>query len=232
MKKILLIPTYNEAENIRAIVEAVLKYTPDMHILILEDNSPDGTGAIADELASEHQDVRVEHRAAKMGLGSAYVAGFKRAIAEDYDYICHMDADFSHDPKYWPDLLAGMQDNDVMIGSRYVSGGGTQNWGLHRRILSRTSNFIARTLLGLKVRDCTGGFRCYKSETLKKIDPGKIKSNGYSFLEEVLYKAAKSGAKIGETPIIFVERRLGQSKISKKEIFKAVATLFRLRFGK
>ncbi len=232
MKKILLIPTYNEAENIRAIVEAVLKYTPDMHILILEDNSPDGTGVIADELASEHQDVRVEHRAAKMGLGAAYVAGFKRAIAEDYDYICHMDADFSHDPKYWPDLLKGMDANDVMIGSRYVSGGGTQNWGLHRRILSRTSNFIARTLLGLKVRDCTGGFRCYKSETLKKIDPGKIKSNGYSFLEEVLYKAARSGAKIGETPIIFVERRLGQSKISKKEIFKAVATLFRLRFGK
>jgi dolichol-phosphate mannosyltransferase len=143
-----------------------------------------------------------------------------------------MDADFSHDPKYWPELLAGMADHDVMIGSRYVAGGGTRNWGLHRRVLSRMSNFVARTVLGIKVRDCTGGFRCYRAPVLAKAGLDSILSNGYSFLEEVLYKVARAGAKIGEVPIIFVERRHGKSKISKKEIFKAVATLFRLRFRK
>ncbi len=232
MKKILLVPTYNEAENIRALVEAVLQVVPDMHVLVFDDNSPDGTGKIADELASENENVRVVHRPGKMGLGSAYVMGFKQAIAEGYELICHMDADFSHDPKYWPELLEGMGGHDVMIGSRYVAGGGTQDWGLHRRILSRVSNFIARTVLGIKVRDCTGGFRCYKADVLARINPDAIVSNGYSFLEEVLYKVIRAGAKVGETPIIFVERRLGQSKISKKEIFKAVGTLFRLRFMK
>ncbi len=232
MKKILLIPTYNEAENIRALVEAVRGFVPDMHVLIFDDNSPDGTGRIADELAAEYDNVRVVHRPRKMGLGSAYVAGFKQAIAEGYDLVCHMDADFSHDPKHWPDLLRGMDEHDVMIGSRYVAGGGTRDWGLCRRVLSRTSNFIARTVLGIKVRDCTGGFRCYRAEVLARINPDGIVSDGYSFLEEVLYKAIKAGAKVGETPIVFVERRLGQSKISKKEIFKAVGTLLRLRFMK
>jgi len=232
MKKILIIPTYNEAENIRPLVEQVLERVPDMHVLICDDNSPDGTGGIADELAQEHENLRVVHRPGKMGLGSAYVMGFKKAVAEGYDCVCHMDADFSHDPKYWPDLLEGMDGHDVMIGSRYVAGGGTRNWGLHRRLLSRTSNFIARTLLGIRVRDCTGGFRCYRAGVLEKIGLDSIFSEGYSFLEEVLYKAVRAGASVGEVPIIFVERRLGKSKISRKEIFKAVITLLRLRFKK
>lgn len=230
MKKLLVIPTYNESENIRLLVERVRQYVLDMHILIIDDNSPDGTGRIADEVAKEMRDIRVMHRPGKMGLGSAYVAGFKKALEDGYDLICQMDADFSHDPSYWPDLLRGMEGHDLMIGSRYVSGGGTRNWGLHRRLLSRASNFIARLVLGIDVRDCTGGFRCYRRHVIEKIDPDTIFSNGYSFLEEVLYKAVRAGAKVGETPIIFVERERGKSKISKREIFKAVATLFRLRF--
>ena len=232
MKKILIVPTYNEMENIRPLVEDVLKHVPDMHILIYDDNSPDGTGDIADELARENENVRVVHRPGKMGLGSAYISGFGKALKEGYEYICHMDADFSHDPKYWPDLLKGMKVNDVMIGSRYVSGGGTRNWGLHRRVLSRTSNFVARNVLGIPARDCTGGFRCYKAQILAKIGLDKIFSEGYSFLEEILFKVVRAGAKVGETPIIFVERTRGRSKISRKEIFKGVITLFRLRFSK
>jgi glycosyltransferase involved in cell wall biosynthesis len=231
-KKLLIIPTYNESENIRALVEKVRERVPDMHVLIIDDNSPDGTGRIADQLASEYEGIRAMHREGKLGLGSAYVAGFKQALADGYDLICQMDADFSHDPSYWPDLLRGMDGHDVMIGSRYVPGGGTRNWGIHRRLLSRASGFVARLVLGIKVRDCTGGFRCYKRHVIEKIDPGTIFSNGYSFIEEVLYKAVKAGAVVGETPIIFVERERGKSKISKKEIFKAVVTLFRLRFGK
>lgn len=232
LKKLLVIPTYNESENIRPLVRKVREYVPDMHILIIDDNSPDGTGRIADELAREHEGVRVMHREGKLGLGSAYVAGFKQALQDGYDLICQMDADFSHDPSYWPELLCGMDGHDVMIGSRYVRGGGTRNWGIHRRVLSRASNFIARLMLGIKVRDCTGGFRCYKRRVIETMNPDTIFSNGYSFLEEVLFRAVKAGASVGETPIVFVERRRGKSKISKKEILKAVVTLFRLRFGK
>jgi len=232
MKKLLIIPTYNESANIGPLLKSVREHVPDMHVLIIDDNSPDGTGKMADELAREYADVSVIHRAGKMGLGSAYVTGFKKALADGYDLICQMDADFSHDPSYLPAILKGMQDHDVMIGSRYIKGGGTRNWGIHRRILSRTSNFVARLILGIGVRDCTGGFRCYKRHVIETIHPDAIFSNGYSFVEEVLYKALKSGARAGETPIVFVERRHGKSKISKREIFKAMLTLLKLRFGR
>jgi len=231
MKKLLIIPTYNESENIGPLIKGVLQNVPDMHILIIDDNSPDGTGRIAEELAGKYPNIYVMHRTGKMGLGSAYVTGFKKALADGYDVICQMDADFSHNPSYWPALLRGMADHDVMIGSRYVAGGGTRNWGLHRRILSRMSNLVARIVLGIRVRDCTGAFRCYKRGVIEAINPDTIFSNGYSFLEEVLYKAVRTGANIGETPIIFVERERGKSKISRKEIVKAVLTLFRLRIG-
>lgn len=231
MKKLLIIPTYNEKDNIARLVRGVREHVPDMHVLIIDDNSPDGTGRLADELTQKYEGVFVMHRAGKMGLGSAYVAGFKKALAEGYDLVCQMDADFSHDPSHLPAILKGMETHDVMIGSRYVDGGGTRNWGLHRRILSRGSNFVARMLLGVKVRDCTGGFRCYKRRVIEGIKPDTIFSNGYSFLEEVLYKAIKAGATVGETPIIFVEREHGKSKISKGEIFKAMFTLVRLRLG-
>jgi glycosyltransferase involved in cell wall biosynthesis len=231
MKKLLIIPTYNESANIGPLVKSVREHVPDMHILIIDDNSPDGTGRLADELAGKYPDISVMHRPGKMGLGSAYVSGFKKALADGYDLICQMDADFSHNPSYLPALLKGMEDHDIMIGSRYVAGGGTKNWGIHRQILSRTSNFVARLILGIGVRDCTGGFRCYKRHVMEAINPDTIFSTGYSFVEEVLFKAVKSGARVGEAPIIFVERRHGKSKISKREIFKAMATLLKLRFG-
>jgi glycosyltransferase involved in cell wall biosynthesis len=232
MKKLLIIPTYDESANIRPLVKGVREHVPDMHILIIDDNSPDGTGRIADELAAQYADISVMHRPGKMGLGSAYVSGFKKGLAGGYDFICQMDADFSHDPSYWPAILKGMDNHDVMVGSRYVDGGGTKNWGLHRRILSRGSNFVARMILGINVRDCTGGFRCYRRSVLEAINPDAIFSNGYSFLEEVLFKAVKAGAAVGEAPIVFVERKHGKSKISKREIFKAMFTLVRLRFRK
>ena len=224
----IVIPTYNEAENLRSLVQEILRYVPDAYVIVVDDASPDGTGEIADALAREDARVRVVHRAGKLGLGTAYVAGFRVAFTLGADPICTMDADFSHHPRYLPSLLAKAREVDVSIGSRYVPGGGTEHWGLQRRILSRGANFVARTLLGLHARDCTAGFRAYRRYVLETIRPETVKADGYSYLVEMLYRCERQGFTVGEVPIVFADRVRGRSKISQREIFKAMGTVARL----
>jgi dolichol-phosphate mannosyltransferase len=239
-----IIPTYNESDNIEALTEEImaLRLGPSkssggtsgqalgdvagaIAIIIVDDNSPDGTGEIADELTRAYRSIKVIHRPAKLGLGSAHIAGFREALALGADHILTMDADFSHHPRYIPDLLGKNRDAQLVIGSRYVDEGGTLNWGLQRQILSTGANTFARLVLGLKAHDCTGAFRCYRREVLESIELDEIFSDGYSFLIEVLYKCQQRGWKIGEVPIIFEDRRYGTSKISRREIFKALYTV-------
>lgn len=235
---LVVLPTYNEYENLKLMVQQVLScnrgHDFNVSMVVVDDNSPDGTGNLADELAKEYGNLFVVHREGKLGLGTAYVCGFKFGIEKGYDYIMTMDADFSHDPKYIPDIVRKMQDNDFVIGSRYVSGGGTVNWSLKRKVISRGANTYARVFLGLGINDCTSGFRCYKRELLSKIDLSQVYSSGYSFLVEMLYRCKRAGATIGESPIIFKDRVYGETKISREEMKKALKTVlfFALdRFG-
>ena len=228
MKTAVIIPTYNESDNIVTLVEEIVALQSVAHIIIVDDNSPDGTGQIADELTRHYQEVHVIHRPGKLGLGTAYVAGFKLALSLPTDCIVTMDADFSHHPRYIPSLIAQTSVYDLSIGSRYVDGGGTINCNLWRRFLSRMGNTVARLSLGLKASDCTAGFRCYRRQVLEAIDLDTIFSNGYSFLVEMLYKCQQSGYRAGEVPIIFEDRRQGASKISRSEIWKAAYTVLRL----
>ncbi len=223
-----VIPTYNEAENIARLIEAIHRAVPDAYVIVVDDHSPDGTGEIVDALAREDERVQVIHRPGKLGLGTAYVAGFERAFSLLADPICTMDADFSHDPEYLPLLLANSREHDVSIGSRYVPGGGTRHWGMRRRLLSRGANLVARTLLGLSAHDCTAGFRAYRRRTLEAVHPETVRADGYSYLVEILYRCQTLGFSIGEVPIIFVDRVRGTSKISQKEIVKAMTTVARL----
>jgi dolichol-phosphate mannosyltransferase len=232
MKILIVLPTYNERNNIAPLVEEIFASVPDAEILVVDDNSPDGTGEEADRLSAVHPGMHVLHRQGKLGLGTAYLAGMHYFLERDYEGCITMDADFSHSPAYLPALIGGMKTYDVMIGSRYVEGGGTANWSLFRRILSRSANRIAHLILGLPANDCTAGFRCYHRRVLQAIDLDSIKSNGYSFLEEMLYICYKKGFTLGETPIVFVGRRHDKSKITKIEIFKALVTIFRIRFLK
>lgn len=209
-------------------MEQILALPPEPHVIVVDDGSPDGTGDLAEELARRHQRVHVVHRPGKLGLGTAYRAGFKYALAAGADLVMTMDADFSHHPRYIPSLIALAETCDLTIGSRYVDGGGVRNWGLKRRLLSRMANVIARLALGLQANDCTAGFRCYRREVLERVNPDAILSSGYSFLVEMLFRCQRSGYKVGEVPIIFENRRLGQSKISEKEIYKAGYTVLRL----
>ncbi|MGE5603304.1 MAG: polyprenol monophosphomannose synthase [Nitrososphaerales archaeon] len=224
----LVLPTYNERENLPALVAAIRALPVVIQIIVVDDNSPDGTGALADELAQEHGSVEVIHRPGKQGLGTAYAAGFARALATPVPLICTMDADFSHDPRYLPALVEGGKRYDLTIGSRYVRGGGVVNWGAGRKLLSWGANAVAHVMLGLRARDCTAGFRCYRRRVLETIDPASIRANGYSYLIEMLYNVERAGFTVGETPIIFADRRLGQSKISKNEIYRAMRTVARL----
>jgi dolichol-phosphate mannosyltransferase len=228
VKTAVIIPTYNESDNIVTLVEEIVALQAVAHIIIVDDYSPDGTGQIADQLAQQYQEVHVIHRPGKLGLGTAYIAGFKFALALPTDCIMTMDADFSHHPRYIPSLIAQTRVCDLSIGSRYVDGGGTINCNLWRRFLSRMSNTIARLPLGLQARDCTAGFRCYRREVLETIDLDAIFSSGYSFLVEMLYKCQQLGYRVGEVPIIFENRRRGASKISRGEIWKAACTVLRL----
>ncbi len=228
MKTAVIIPTYNESDNIVTLVEEILGLRTVAHIIIVDDNSPDGTGQIADELTKQYDEVHVIHRPGKLGLGTAYVAGFKLALSLPTDCIVTMDADFSHHPRYIPSLIAQTHIHDLSIGSRYVDGGGAVNCNLWRRFLSRGGNTVARLTLGLKASDCTAGFRCYRRQVLEAIDLDTIFSNGYSFLVEMLYKCQQSGYRAGEVPIIFENRRQGASKISRSEIWKAAYTVLRL----
>jgi len=229
-KTLVIIPTYNERENIEALVRQLLELPEDLEILVVDDSSPDGTGELADGLAGEDQRVKVLHRPPKGGLGKAILAGIGYALEHPYDYVLTMDADFSHDPKYVPDMLKGMESHDLMIGSRYVPGGGTLNWGLSRKINSACANLLTRVVLGLPARDCSAGFKCYRREILAKMRLDEIISKGYAIQEELLFRYAQQTRDLGETPIIFKDRELGTSKMNLKEIAETLGVLFRLRW--
>jgi glycosyltransferase involved in cell wall biosynthesis len=226
----IIVPTYNEKENVEALVTRLLALPVQVHVIVVDDDSPDGTGAIADRLAAERGDrVAVIHRAGKLGLGTAYVAGFERALQQGADLICTMDADFSHDPRYVPDLVGKVgQGYDLVIGSRYVDGGGTSGCTMIRKLLSWGANAFARAALGLHAHDATAGFRCYRRQVLETVGIDEIKAEGYSFLIEMLFRAQRQGWKVGESPILFENRRQGVSKISQNEIVRAVWTVLRL----
>jgi dolichol-phosphate mannosyltransferase len=232
-----VIPTYNEKENIPVLVTKLIEIFNSTNlngnIVIVDDNSPDGTGELADELAVNYKpQIHVIHRSGKLGIGTAHIAGFKYSLDKlNADLIFSMDSDLSHNPEYLPDFIRlHEQGFNIVVGSRYVNGGGVKNWGLHRRIMSKGANMLASTILGMKVNDMTTGYRCYSRNALQKLDLDAIKSNGYSFLEEILYYCKKEGFEIGETPIIFIDRELGNSKLSKNEMVKFFMTIFRLRF--
>lgn len=232
MKTLIIVPTYNEMENLRPLVEAVFSNAPKTDLLVVDDNSPDGTGQLADEIAAEDSRVRVLHRSGKLGLGTAYITGFKYTIEHNYDAAFEMDADFSHDPSYLPDFLKEIEHADLVIGSRYVRGGGTSNWSPVRRFISGGGNVFARFMLGIPVLDCTAGFRCYRREVLENIGLDEVKSQGYGFQVEMTYRTLRKGYKIVETPIIFADRRVGKSKMSRKIMIEAFFYVLRTRFGK
>ncbi|MFC2029295.1 polyprenol monophosphomannose synthase [Chloroflexota bacterium] len=224
----IVIPTYNECENIGPLVHGILGLGLDAQVIIVDDNSPDGTGRLADGLSAQNASVFVVHRPGKLGLGTAHIAGMKAALAGDAGQIVTMDADFSHHPRYLPDLLAALDQFDMVIGSRYVSGGDTLNCTLPRKALSRGANLFARTVLSLEVEDATAGFRGYRRAVLESIPLDDIVSDGYSFLVEMLYHCQRNGWNIGEVAIVFENRQRGSSKISKTEILKAMQTVGRL----
>lgn len=233
MKKVLvIIPTYNEAENILNLIPEVLKYTDSdyqWNVLVVDDNSPDGTASMVKSLKSEN--VFLIEREKKSGLGTAYVTGFKFAIEKSFDYVFEMDADFSHDPKYLPSFIGLIEmGNDLVVGSRYTNGISVVNWPIGRLILSYCANIYTRVITGLKVKDTTAGFMCYRVSALSKIDLDKVKSNGYSFQIEMKFKFYKKGFKITEIPILFIDRRAGHSKMSKKVVYEAYFLVWKLKF--
>ncbi|WP_254509916.1 polyprenol monophosphomannose synthase [Anatilimnocola floriformis] len=222
------VATYNELENLPLLVDEIFAVAPQVDILVIDDNSPDGTGKWADEKSHGDERVHVLHRAGKLGLGTATIAAMQYAIDHEYDYLLNLDADFSHHPRYIPAMLAGMDNADVMIGSRYCPGGGVKDWPLKRRLMSQCVNFYARTSLGLSPKDCSGAYRCFRVSTLAKLDFSRIRSRGYSFQEEILWHLKRVGARFDETPIIFADRERGQSKINSKEALAALWIIFRM----
>ncbi len=232
MKTLIIIPTYNEYDNLRPLLDQIFTYVPASDILIVDDNSPDDTGKLADEIAAQNPQVHVMHRSGKLGLGTAYIAGFKYAVEHQYDAAFEMDADFSHDPRYLPDFLKAIESADLVIGSRYVKGGGTPNWSLLRRFISGGGNIFARVMLGIPVHDCTAGYRCYRRTVLESIGLDSIESQGYAFQVELAYRVYKRGFKIVETPIIFLDRRVGKSKMSRTIFLEGFTWVVRARLGK
>jgi len=229
---LIIIPTYNERENLPELAAAIFEVVPDVHLLVVDDGSPDGTGELADEMAAADERVHVMHRAGKLGLGTAYIAGFKWALERDYPLVFEMDADFSHQPRYLPDFMAKAQDADLVLGCRYIEGGGTEDWGLWRQLVSRGGNLYARAVLWLPFHDLTGGFKCFRREVLEALDLDGVKSTGYAFQIELTYRAYKLGFRIVEQPIIFPDRKVGQSKMSGSIVKEAVVNLVKLRFDK
>lgn len=221
-RALVLLPTYNEKDNVEKITGLIVAADPRIEILIVDDNSPDGTGQIADRLAAANPRIKVLHRPGKQGLGRAYIAGFKYGIEQKYDYILEMDADFSHQPKYLADHLKNIETCDLSLGSRYVKGGGVENWPKTRWAISYFANLYSRVVTGLPVKDATGGFKCFRREVLEAMEFEAIRSNGYSFQIEVSFRAWLKGFTIREFPIVFVEREAGHSKFSKKIIYEAV----------
>lgn len=232
MRSLIIIPTYNERDNLRPLVEQIFSFVPVADLLIVDDNSPDGTGKLADEMAETNPQIHVMHRPGKLGLGTAYIAGFRYAIEHGYDVAFEMDADFSHDPRYLPDFLKAIEEADLVIGSRYIQGGGTPNWSLLRRFISGGGNTFARFMLRLPIHDCTAGYRCYRRQVLESIDLSTIESQGYAFQVELAYRVYKQGFKIVETPITFKDRRVGKSKMSRKIFLEGFAWVLRARFGR
>ena len=233
-KTLIIIPTYNESENVEKLLELIYSVKNDLNILIVDDNSPDKTYEIIERLMVEKYKGKlfIHKRSGKLGLGTAYIAGFKWALERDYNYIFEMDADFSHNPKYIPEFLKEIETHDLVIGSRYVAGGGVVNWGLIRKFISRGGSLYSRIILGAPIKDFTGGFKCFKRETLENLNLDKIVSNGYSFQVELNYKVWLKGMKIKETPIIFEDRTLGQSKMSKKIFLEAILKVLWMRANK
>lgn len=230
-RALVIVPTYNEIENLGRIVPQVLEQDPRLEVLVVDDNSPDGTGAAADELARTNPRVHVLHRAGKQGLGTAYLAGFRWALERDFEYIVEMDADFSHDPKHLPQFLAAVQNADLVLGCRYLEGRVTVvNWPMPRLLLSYFANLYARLVTGLKLSDCTGGFKCFRRRVLEALDLEAVRSNGYAFQIEMSFRATRKGFRITEIPIVFVDRTDGVSKMSGMIVREAVWMVWRLRF--
>jgi dolichol-phosphate mannosyltransferase len=234
MRPIIILPTYNEKENIADIVREIFAMgISDLHLIIVDDNSPDGTGHIADDLAAQNKNVQVLHRLKKEGLGQAYVAGFKAALQDtENEFIFEMDADFSHQPKYLNDFLEKIKTADLVLGSRYIKDGGVENWNIFRRYISWQANSIIRLILGLPIRDLTGGYKCFRRKVLEQMDLNNVESSGYNFQIEMTYKAHKKNFKIVETPIVFVERRAGTSKFNVAIMVESFWKVMKLRFQK
>ena len=228
-RALVCLPTYDERDNLEPITRAILAATPEVDVLVIDDSSPDGTGELADRLAATEPRLHVLHRAAKQGLGKAYLAGFAWALQRGYPLVLEMDADFSHNPKYLPRMLAAAREADLVLGSRNVKGGGTVNWGLARKVLSRGGSLYARTILGLDVRDLTGGFKCFRRQVLEAIDLSSVECSGYAFQIELTYRAVKKGFRVVELPIIFEDRRVGQSKMSRRIVLEAVTKVWSIR---
>jgi dolichol-phosphate mannosyltransferase len=230
----LVLPTYNEAENLEGIVRAALPHLAssgmEHHVLVVDDNSPDGTGQIADRLAEEIDEVEVLHREQKEGIGPAYLAGFNHALPRGADLLLEMDSDFSHDPADLPRLIAATEDADLVLGSRYVPGGGVTDWGLGRRLISRGGSFYARVLLGVPVHDLTGGFKCFRRSVLEGLDLSGVGTDGYGFQIEMTYRAVQAGFRVKEIPIVFRDRRVGSSKMSARIAVEAFWKVPALRF--
>jgi dolichol-phosphate mannosyltransferase len=231
-RTIIVVPTFNERASIGELVRQIFAQLKDVHVLVVDDNSPDGTADFVEGLSKRHPNLQVLRRTNERGLGRAYTAGILHGLTNGFEIIGTMDADLSHDPAYLPAMLALLRNHDVVIGSRYVAGGGTVNWGLHRRLLSWFANKFAATLLRIPAHDITSGYRLYRRGALEQIRTKEIKSTGYSFLGELLYRAYRGGARIGEHPIIFHDRTNGVSKLHRREIYLGAINLLRLRFSR
>jgi dolichol-phosphate mannosyltransferase len=232
MKILIVSPTYNERKNIQSLVEQVLSLNPDYHLLVIDDNSPDGTARKIEELQKLFPNLHLENRPGKAGLGTAYLFGFQWALDNDFDVIVQIDADLSHNPKDIPRLVSNLKENDLVIGSRYVEGVSVVNWPIRRLILSYGANMYSRLITGMPIKDSTAGFKAWSSSLMQKIDLSKVRSQGYSFQIEMHFRAWRVGASIKEEPIIFVDRTIGESKMSKKIMYEAIWMVWRLRIWK
>jgi len=232
MRPLVVLPMYNERDNARQIVAAALAQGSNLNVLIVDDNSPDGTGDIAEDLKrAQPERIDVLHRSGKLGLGTAYIAGFKHALARDYTHVCEMDSDFSHPPEMLPTLLAATAEADLVLGSRRIPGGATPDWSLLRRFISAGGSIYARIILGLPVHDLTGGFKCFRREVLEALDLESVRSEGYLFQIELTYRAIQLGFRVREVPFVFMDRRVGQSKMSGRIVREAALGVWRLRFS-
>jgi dolichol-phosphate mannosyltransferase len=231
MRPLTIVPTYDERENLPHLISALLDIEPSLEVLVVDDASPDGTGEIAESFARKTSRVRVLHREGKLGLGTAYVAGFEYALAHDYDPVIQMDADFSHRPEDLPRLLQAVESADLVVGSRRVPGGRVENWSQLRRFISKGGNLYARTILNLPIEDCTAGFKCFRREVLEAVDFASVTSNGYGFQVEMNFMCHRAGFRIIEVPIVFPDRGAGRSKMSFQIFLEAAALVWKLRWG-